>query len=71
MVKVLHGVARQFIEEKPAFHELVKIYNQVSELQNEVASLAEDGDTVQRATDLLSAAESFLNEVKELVLTID
>ena len=57
-----------FIEEKPTFDELHKLANAAEEVTSSIATLADEPDIAQRATDLLVTCENLLEQVREMVL---
>lgn len=60
-----------FIEKKPAFNELFELAASVKDVQRMIVSLSDEGDTVQRATDLYFAIEELQKQAKQLLTETD
>lgn len=60
-----------FIEEVPDFDRMADLREEINEVKNCLTSLSQGNDVVQRATDLLNAAQSLLYSVKNLVCIRD
>lgn len=58
----------RFIEDKPSFKLLVKIYNELKLAHRMLNALADENDTVQRATDLYNQIESIHKLVRSSLL---
>jgi hypothetical protein len=56
-----------FIEEKPSFIAVAKVYEDANHVLHCLANLIDDDDTCQRASDLLQSTEELLKQVKLLV----
>ncbi len=60
-----------YIEEIPDFDAMADVREHINHVKSCLSSLAQGGDVVQRATDLMVSAEILLKAVKELVLEED
>lgn len=55
-----------YIEEKPSFEELYEMRRLADEVIQDIQSLSDCGDTVQRATELVIRAGELLRCVKQI-----
>jgi len=62
-------MVQNYIQEKPNFDDLADLREEVKSILSLITALAEENDTIQRATDLMIAVEN-LREKAEDLLTI-
>lgn len=60
-----------FIEKKPSFNDLFELAASVKDVQRMIVSLSDEGDTVQRATDLYFAIEELQKQAKQMLTETD
>lgn len=58
---------KKFITEKPSFDALFEMKNDLQAAEQMVSSLADEGDTIQRATDLFLHIKDIYDKAKAIL----